>query len=133
MGFFARNAHKSPNQTSLRLLTISYRNKSKVRLHHYPHLIMLLSKTRFRSDCSRVVSQVSILFNTFLLISQITFFIRCTAHRKNLDGKDDVCPCHHTHTKVLLETFSSKVLWKEYGIVDDILVSSWLIFNMPFN
>ena len=60
-------------------------------------------------------------------------FIRCTAHRKNLDGKDDVCPRHHTHTKVLLETFSSKVLWKEYGIIDDILVSSWLIFNMPFD
>ena len=51
MRFFARNSHKSPNQTSLRLSTISYRNKSEVRLHHYPHLIMLLSKTRFRSEC----------------------------------------------------------------------------------
>ena len=61
------------------------------------------------------------------------FFTRCTAHRKNLDGKNDVCPRHHTHTKVLLETFSSKVLWKEYGIVDDILVSDWLNFNMLFD
>ncbi|KIM57459.1 hypothetical protein SCLCIDRAFT_130430, partial [Scleroderma citrinum Foug A] len=49
---------------------------------------------------------------------------KCTAHRKKLDRKDDVCPCHHTHTKVLLDTFSSKVLWKEYGIFDDILVTN---------
>ena len=50
MGFFARNAHKSTSQILLGLLTIFYRNKSEVRLYHYPHLIMLLLKTRFRSD-----------------------------------------------------------------------------------
>ena len=75
----------------------------------------------------------SILFDTFSLLSKMTFLTRCTAHQKKLDRKDDVCPCHHTHTKVLLDTFSSKVLWKEYGIFDDILVSDWLIFNMLFD
>ena len=66
MGFFARNAHKSPSQTSLRLPTISYRDKSEVRLHHYPHLIILLLKTRFRSDYTLLV---------LLLYSQPLFFL----------------------------------------------------------
>ena len=50
--------------------------------------------------------------------------VRCTAHRKDLDGKEDVCPRHHKHTRALLNAFRSQVLWKEYGVVDDILVGS---------
>ncbi|KIJ58479.1 hypothetical protein HYDPIDRAFT_171259 [Hydnomerulius pinastri MD-312] len=45
---------------------------------------------------------------------------RCLASRLNLDG-DERIPCHHDHTKLLMEHFTSTLLWKEYEIVDDIL------------
>ena len=46
---------------------------------------------------------------------------RCTAHRKDLDGPRG----RRTHelTEHLQQTLSTRKLWREYGIVDGILVS----------
>ena len=56
-------------------------------------------------------------------------YVRCTAHRANLDGKENACPRCHKHTRLLMEKFRSQVLWKEYGIIDDILVGPLMVFK----
>ncbi|KIJ17530.1 hypothetical protein PAXINDRAFT_72399, partial [Paxillus involutus ATCC 200175] len=45
----------------------------------------------------------------------------CLANRKDLDGSDDAGPCTHEHSKLLMQTFASDILWKEYGLIDNIL------------
>ena len=49
----------------------------------------------------------------------------CTARADDLDniGGLDVTRRCHEHTDALLEAFSSKDLWVDYGIVGDIIVS----------
>ncbi|KAF8124479.1 hypothetical protein EV363DRAFT_1178092 [Boletus edulis] len=46
---------------------------------------------------------------------------KCTAHRSSLDSDDNAVLRDHEHTKMLLEMFTTQILWREYGIVDDIL------------
>lgn len=47
---------------------------------------------------------------------------RCTATPDNLEG-DSILRCRE-HTELLVETFELGVLWDEYGIVGDVVVSS---------
>ncbi|KIJ19088.1 hypothetical protein PAXINDRAFT_70520, partial [Paxillus involutus ATCC 200175] len=47
---------------------------------------------------------------------------KCTAHRDHLDEDENVTPRTHDHTKLLMQSFTSNILWQEYGIVDDILL-----------
>ncbi|KAF8447545.1 hypothetical protein L210DRAFT_3609849 [Boletus edulis BED1] len=46
---------------------------------------------------------------------------KCTAHRSSLDSDNNAVLRDHEHTKMLLEMFTTQILWREYGIVDDIL------------
>ena len=46
---------------------------------------------------------------------------RCTADQKNLDGGG--VWRSHKHTQLLMDAFSVKTLWDDYGVVVDILVS----------
>ncbi|KIJ57542.1 hypothetical protein HYDPIDRAFT_53904, partial [Hydnomerulius pinastri MD-312] len=45
----------------------------------------------------------------------------CLADRRDLDGSHDAGPRTHEHCKMLMQAFASEVLWKEYGIIDQIL------------
>ena len=47
---------------------------------------------------------------------------RCTANARDLDG--EAGRRHHDHTLSLFEALDKKSLWYDYGIVDDIMVSS---------
>ena len=47
--------------------------------------------------------------------------MRCTTFSNNLDTY--VLPCTPEHTDRLSALYSLTVLWNEYGIVDDIIVS----------
>lgn len=54
--------------------------------------------------------------------------LRCTALSNNLDAP---ALCHTpVHTDCLTELFDSNTLWFEYGIDDDIIVSS-LCYTLP--
>jgi hypothetical protein len=50
---------------------------------------------------------------------------RCTARPENLDGPSTLR--RREHTDALVETFELGTLWDDYGIVGDIVVSSFLI------
>jgi hypothetical protein len=53
-------------------------------------------------------------------------FTRCTASPKDLDGKDDAIPRCREHTDILVEELELGILWDEYGLVGDIVVSIFL-------
>lgn len=55
---------------------------------------------------------------------------RCTAHVDDLDG-GEAGRRSHEHTDTLLEAFNLKVLWDDYGIVGDIVVSLLLLIKLP--
>ena len=57
----------------------------------------------------------------FSLILILTISMRCTTFSNNLDTY--VLPCTPEHTDRLSALYSLTVLWNEYGIVDDIIVS----------
>lgn len=62
-------------------------------------------------------------FPVFNFIRILTISLRCTALPKNLDTY--ALPRTPEHTDRLSADYSSKVLWTEYGIDDDIIVSSF--------
>lgn len=61
-------------------------------------------------------------FNIQLLIVNL----RCLARASDLDG-DDPLPRCRAHTNVLVEELELGMLWDEYGLVGDIVVSSFLL------
>lgn len=48
---------------------------------------------------------------------------RCTALPDDLDESDSV-PRSHEHTRMLLDAYTLKELWDEYGVVGDLVVSA---------
>ena len=60
----------------------------------------------------------SVYYSIFLL--SVLIGVRCTANADNLDAPAGR-QCHE-HTDTLLEAFTLKELWDEYGIVGDLLV-----------
>ncbi|KAF9455822.1 hypothetical protein BDZ94DRAFT_1356091 [Collybia nuda] len=44
---------------------------------------------------------------------------RCTAHRDNLDGEGG--QRSHAHTRLLMESLDHQTLWREYGVVGDVM------------
>jgi hypothetical protein len=52
--------------------------------------------------------------------------IRCTADAKDLDG--EAGRRSHVHTDALLRRYNHKILWNDYGIVGDVIVSNILSF-----
>jgi hypothetical protein len=46
---------------------------------------------------------------------------RCTAKPENLDGEAGLRS--HEHTAALADEFSLKMLWEDYGVVGDMIVS----------
>jgi Plavaka transposase len=55
----------------------------------------------------------------------IEFTARCTALADNLDA--EAGQCSHIHTNALLEQYNLKILWDDYGIVGDIIISGILL------
>ena len=51
---------------------------------------------------------------------------RCTAPADDLDAQSG--RRSHTHTDALLEQYSLKILWNDYGIVGEVIVSGNLLF-----
>lgn len=78
---------------------------------------LALSKDGVLSEC-RIRSLKSVLLLTFLR------YDRCTAPPNNLDGRG-YPRRSHVHTRALLEAFDHRVLWDDYGVVADIIVSPW--------
>jgi len=62
-------------------------------------------------------------FPVFYVILILTISLRCTALPNNLNTY--ALPRVPEHTDRLSALYSSKVLWVEYGIDDDIIVSSF--------
>ena len=52
----------------------------------------------------------------------LLLLFRCTACRTDLDNDPNSISRNHKYTQILMDAFASHVLWKKYGIVDDILV-----------
>jgi hypothetical protein len=75
--------------------------------------------------CSGLVSEVGIYFCS-IIIYHSTETTRCTAPADNLDAESG--RRSHAHTDALLEQYSLKILWDDYGIVGDIIVSGILLF-----
>jgi hypothetical protein len=50
---------------------------------------------------------------------------RCTAPANDLDSNRHVRRSH-AHTEVLVEAFELGILWDEYGLVGDVVVSFFL-------
>lgn len=48
----------------------------------------------------------------------------CTALPKDLDNPDGAVPRSHAHTNLAHNAFDPKVLWDDYGIIHDCMVSS---------
>lgn len=55
----------------------------------------------------------------------------CTAHRQNLDG--DGGPRSREHTEDLVEEIELGTLWKEYGLVGDIVVWVYSLLQFTYN
>ena len=55
---------------------------------------------------------------------------RCMARNKDLDA--DVLYCSQDHTNLLVEDIYLGLLWGEYGIVGDLIISSCIIVNHYF-
>ena len=53
---------------------------------------------------------------------------RCTADKKNLDGKG--VWQSHEHTQLLMDAFNVKTLWDDHGVVGNILVSQILFYGI---
>ena len=51
---------------------------------------------------------------------------KCLAHRENLD--EDALRRHREHADTIIEEFDFHKLWDEYGVVGDIVVSSYPFF-----
>jgi len=52
---------------------------------------------------------------------------RCTAYHADLDNDPNSISQNHKYTQVLMDAFASHVLWKKYGIVNEILVKFSLL------
>jgi hypothetical protein len=52
------------------------------------------------------------------------WILRCRASRQNLDSEPDGGRRSREHTDLLVETLELGVLWNEFGIVGDVIVSS---------
>jgi len=51
---------------------------------------------------------------------------KCLAHRENLD--EDALHRHREHADTIIEEFDFHKLWDEYGVVSDIVISSYPFF-----
>lgn len=60
----------------------------------------------------------------FFSAADFAVLIRCTASRKDLDEKNAGHLRTHEFTELLRGTYAWKVLWDNWGIVDDIMVST---------
>lgn len=60
-----------------------------------------------------------------LQVFLFVFVFRCLAKREDLDGSPPI-PRNHEHTKLVMQSLTSREMWKKYGIVDNILVSYFL-------
>jgi hypothetical protein len=52
-------------------------------------------------------------------------FQRCTASSKNLDSDLDAIARSQNHRRLVMEAYSKKEAWDEYGIVADVIVSDY--------
>ena len=59
---------------------------------------------------------------TFLYFKSTDMRIRCDAHPDNLDDSHAHLRTHEK-TDLLLETFSAGIVWDEYGLWSDVVVS----------
>lgn len=71
--------------------------------------------------CARMVRKVSVLpCNSGYILNQL---FRCTAQAKHLDDID-AFPCSQEHSNTLVEMLELGILWDEYGLVGDVVVSA---------
>src|SRR6266566_5373594 len=71
--------------------------------------------------CSGLVSKVSIRYVSILVHHIIETVARCTAPPDSLDVESS--RCSHTHTDALLKQYGLRMLWNDYGIVGEVIVS----------
>lgn len=62
----------------------------------------------------------------FSISARFHYSCRCTALPDDLDGKAG--PRSHQHTEALLAEYDLKMLWNDYGIVGDLVVSLSAVF-----
>ena len=88
----------------------------------WDHILQTILNKPFLHVLSRVGVQSAFFLSFFIILSVLIGF-RYTTHADNLDtpaGQQ-----LHEHTDTLLEAFTLKELWDEYGIVGDLLVSDF--------
>ncbi|KAF8834755.1 hypothetical protein BDN67DRAFT_985100 [Paxillus ammoniavirescens] len=102
----------------------------------YPKLIENLNLMMNLENFDHVSSNVQTRGHTTIMNKcyyLVLFKDSVQTNQKDLDGDNvDICPHCHEHTKLLLETIHSQTLWKEYGIVDNILFMLYKPFTASF-
>ena len=59
----------------------------------------------------------------------MTCFFRCTAPANDLNSGHHVC-CSQMHTELLVNAFELGVLWDEYRLVGDVVVSILALYYL---
>jgi hypothetical protein len=77
----------------------------------------VLFRAGVRSKC---LIPFQFLFTTYSTVG------RCTAPADNLDAESG--RRSHIHTDALIEQYSHRMLWEDYGIVGEVIVSHILLF-----
>ena len=68
-----------------------------------------------------------------LLAASLTCaYVRCDAHRSNLDGPDSH-QCSHEKTDLYIKSYDQRVLWDDFGIRHNIVVCTTLRFDALFD
>jgi len=75
--------------------------------------------------CTRVVLSVSLAFMIDGTIPHI-ILCRCQGNKKDLDGELSKYPRSREYTEELVKNLPVKTLWKNYGIIPDVVVRSRL-------
>lgn len=75
--------------------------------------------------CSRMVCEVS--FHYKAMPAPDIIVIRCTAHKNDLDAGGG--RRSRDHTELLVSELELGVLWEEYGLVGDIVVSLFIVLQ----
>lgn len=89
-------------------------------LQSWPIYSRLPGASLARWNCFKLVPKVCFVIN--LDVYFILLYFRCDAHPKNLDGPGNR-PRFHEMDDFLISTFDPGILWDEYGIRHDIVVS----------
>ena len=67
----------------------------------------------------------------FCIASDITYLTlcRCQGHRTDLDSDLSQLPHTRNFTEEVIEHYTVSELWDDFGIVSDIIVSMFLLYN----